>query len=86
VLRRVAWESQQAGRYLCHPHRQGQPPGQEHQLRQRSSLIGDAIIVQLTLAGQYRPALVTDIRQQQQRDPDHWRDQASADLATIRRG
>jgi hypothetical protein len=40
----------------------------------------------MTLAGQYRQALVSDILYQRQRDPDHWRDQASADLATIRRG
>jgi hypothetical protein len=86
ALRRVAWESQQAGLYLSHPHRQGQPPGREHELRQRSSLLGDAVVVLMTLAGQYRQALVLDILQQRQRDPAHWRDQASADLATIRRG
>jgi hypothetical protein len=86
ALRRIAWQAQQAGAYLSHPHRQGQPPGREHELRERMSLLGDADVVRMTLAGQYRQALVSDIHHQRQRDPEHWQAQADADLATIRRG
>lgn len=84
ILRLAAWKNTEAGVYLCHPHRQGQPPGLEPDFTKRKHLLGDAVVVRLVLAGQYRQALVSDLIHHRNRDPDHWTDQALADLAALR--
>lgn len=86
ALRHAAWKTTEAGTYLTHPHRQGQPPGLEPELRKRTDALGDAAVVRLALDGQYRHALVSDLFHHRNRDPDHWRDQARADLAVLRTG
>lgn len=51
-----------------------------------SSAHTTANVVRMTLTGQYRAALLTDIILQRQHDPGRWQDQAIADLGVLRHG